>query len=99
MKTTATEIDMSDKKELQTYVKRNAPSVRTQAGIVSSFVELRLHVNQVVPAAKLVTENVGRSVDVVTYDVSGMLHEQKALLSKIMKSSGWAPVLTTNPVK
>lgn len=86
-------------KELQTYVKRNAASLRTQAGIISSFVDLRLHVNQVVPAARLVTENIGRSVDVVTYDVSGMLQEQKAMLSKIMKASGWAPVLKANTVK
>ncbi len=42
--------------ELQTYVKRN--SIRSQHGIVSSFVDLKLHVHQMVPAAKLITENI-----------------------------------------
>ena len=82
--------------ELQTYVKRN--SIRSQHGIVSSFVDLKLHVHQMVPAAKLITENVGRSVDVVSFDVSALQSEQRALLSRVMKSSGWAPVLVS-PVK
>jgi len=81
-------------KELQTYVKRNM-STRTQSGIVSSFVDLKLHVNQLIPEANLITENIGRSVDVVAYDVSRLEQDQKALLSKVMKSSGWAPVITT----
>lgn len=80
--------------ELQTYVKRNV--IRSQAGIVSSFVDLKLHVNQVVPAAKLITENVGRAVDVVSFDVSALPTEQRALLSRVMKSSGWAPVLVSS---
>jgi hypothetical protein len=48
-----------------------------------------------VPAAKFITENVGRSVDIVSFDVSALQSEQRALLSRVMKSSGWAPVLVS----
>lgn len=80
--------------ELQTYVKRN--TIRSQAGIINSFVDLKLHVHQLVPAAKLITENVGRSVDVVSFDVSALQPEQRIMLARTMKSSGWAPVLVSD---
>ena len=82
-------------KELQTYVKRNS-SVRSQSGIVNSFVDLKLQLNSIVPGAKLITENVGRSVDVVTYDVASLSSEQRSTLSKVMKASGWAPVISSS---
>lgn len=81
-------------KEFQTYVKKNS-SVKTQAGIINSFVDLKLQLHSVVPTARLISENVGRSVDVVTFDVAGLSTEQKATLSKVMKTSGWAPVIAS----
>lgn len=85
---------MSKNKELQTYVKRNS-SGRSSHGIISSFIDVKLQLSHEVPAAKLITENIGRAVDVVTYDVSALSQDQKARVSRVMKTCGWVPVLTT----